>query len=92
MRDPMNDDVARVHAEIEQRLGAVRVANEHGGEIRVGRESQARMNAVVGCGGRLQFRVSAIPVIDVLGRFEARSAASMRFADCSAAAREGTGG
>src|SRR5271168_332575 len=47
LRDAMYDDIARVHAEVQQRLAAVLIANENRGQVRIRREPESRVHSVV---------------------------------------------
>ena len=52
LRHAMHDDIARIHAEIQQRLAAVGIADEYRGQFGIRCEAQARVHAVVGRGDR----------------------------------------
>src|ERR1700730_15094826 len=61
----MNHDISLIDAEIEQRLGAVVIANEHRREFRACRELQAGMHAVIAGPHGFDRRGSAIPIVVV---------------------------
>ena len=62
----MQDHIALVHAEIEERLGSVLIEHEDRRLLGLGREGQPRVHAVIGRCGRLNRGAAAIPVVDVL--------------------------
>jgi len=78
--DALDEDVAIVGAavflntEIEERVGAVVIANEEGGELGIAGEAYPSMEAVIGSGAGFECRVATIPIVDV-GR---RSLGSLR--------------
>ena len=61
----VQDHVALVHAEIQERLRAVLVQDEDRRLLGLGREREARVHAIIGGGDRLNARVAAIPVVEV---------------------------
>ena len=66
-RDAMNDHIPGVHAEIEQRLAAILVADENRGQISVRNELQPRVDTVIGGGCGFERGIAAIPIVDIAG-------------------------
>src|SRR6202035_1227703 len=61
----VDDDIACIHAEVQQRLGAVIILHKDRWLLRFGGEAQACMYSVVRGGYWLNGRATAIPVISV---------------------------
>ena len=65
MGDPMNDHIARIHIEIQQRLAAILVADEDRGQLGVRAKTQTSMHTIIRLRDRLESTEAAIPVVEI---------------------------
>ena len=70
--DPMQDHVPFIHAEVEERLGAILVQDEDRGLLRFRGKREPGVDAIVGGGDGPDRGIPAIPVVEVLQSMRVR--------------------
>ena len=61
----MKDHVPIVHAEVQERFGAILVSDKDGRLLGMCREPYPRVHAIIGSGDGLDGGITAIPVVEV---------------------------